>query len=307
MKLLITGSKGQLGTELAAQLAAGRGPLGPVDPRYAGAQVVGVDLDTVDITDSGALQGLVDGGGFDIVFNCASFTDVNACETAPELARAVNARAVGDMARLCAQTGAKLVHISTDYVFSGDDRREYVETDEPNPATVYGKTKLEGERLAQRMCPGCLVVRTAWLYGRCGKNFVKTMLALAERRGELTVVNDQFGNPTNAADLSQHLLALAVSGQSGIFHCTNNGITNWCDFAAEIMRLFSKGVKVIPCTTGEYAKANPGLAPRPNYSPLDNRRLRGMGADRMRDWRQALAAFAREHARDFAGESEGAV
>jgi dTDP-4-dehydrorhamnose reductase len=186
-----------------------------------------------------------------------------------------------------------LVHISTDYVFSGDDADARTETDTVAPRSVYGKSKLAGELAVIANCDRYYIVRTAWLYGREGNNFVKTILRLASDNGAIKVVDDQIGNPTNANDLAYEILRLAASEDAagyGIYHCTNNGSCSWFEFASTIVDIAGIACEKTPCTTGEF----PRPAPRPAYSVLDNSRLRATIGDDMRDWQMALNSYLRD-------------
>ena len=180
------------------------------------------------------------------------------------------------------------MHISTDYVFDGLGTRPYVEADMPAPNTAYGRSKLEGERFVLDSCRNSCICRTAWLYGYAGNNFVKTMLRLAREKGQLTVVDDQVGNPTSAVDLAWQLVLLAASQETGIFHCTCNGeAVSWNAFARRIMEKAGLGVEVKACTTAEFLRP----AKRPAYSALENRHLRETIGDSMRNWKEALDSF----------------
>lgn len=287
MRILITGCKGQLGTEIAKQIAEGHSEIGPIPKMYHNATVVGVDMDDFDLSDKSAVKKNLHDGSYDIVFNCAAFTNVNACESSQDTAYAANALAIRNLAEVCESTATKLVHVSTDYVFSGDATEPYREYDIPSPVTVYGKTKLAGEICLRERCRRHFILRTAWLYGYNGNNFVRTMVRLAKEKGEIRVVNDQFGNPTSAADLAHHMLEVAQGNRYGVYHCTNNGVCSWYDFACEIIRLSGIPCRVIPITTAEY----PTPAHRPAYSALDNMMLRLTCGDQMRDWKDALAEF----------------
>lgn len=289
MKLLITGAKGQLGNELCRQLAAGRGALGLLPAALAGAAVVPVDIEDCDLTDLSATGELVKGNRPDVVINCAAYTNVDGAEKNRDAAFAVNALAARNLAMACETAEAKLIHLSTDYVFSGEGNEPFSEWDATGPRSVYGATKLLGEEYVRQFCGRWFIVRTAWLYGRQGNNFVKTMLRLASQREELTVVNDQRGNPTNAEDLAHHLLKLAVTEEYGLYHCTGGGVCSWYDFTVEIMRLAGKSTRVRPCTTAEYAKMVPGQAWRPAWSALGHAMLRATVGDEMRPWQDALA------------------
>jgi dTDP-4-dehydrorhamnose reductase len=290
VKILITGSKGQLGTELTETACAGASELGRIPSVYDGAEIVGVDIDTLNIADADAVLSFAaehKAAPFDLVINCAAMTNVDACESDPEAAMRGNAIGARNMAALAESHGAKFVHISTDYVFSGNAERPYAEWDLPEPATVYGASKLLGEQYVREACKRTFVVRTAWLYGKRGNNFVKTIRGLAAERDEITVVYDQVGNPTNACDLAHHILLLAATENYGFVHCTGNGICSWHEFAEEIVRLSGLSCKVKAVTTDEF----PRPAPRPAFSAMDHIALRCTVGDGMRSWQEALAAY----------------
>jgi dTDP-4-dehydrorhamnose reductase len=290
VKILITGSKGQLGTELTEILGRRASELGSIPVVYKGAEIVGVDIDTLDIADAAAVLSFSEEhrkSPFDLVINCAAMTNVDACESAPEAAMKGNAIGARNVAMLAEAHGAKIVHISTDYVFSGRAEKPYAEWDLPAPATVYGASKLLGEQYVREACKRTFVVRTSWLYGKRGNNFVKTIRGLAAARDEITVVYDQVGNPTNACDLAHHILLLAATENYGLVHCTGNGICSWHEFAEEIVRLSGLPCKVKPVTTDEF----PRPAPRPAYSAMDHIALRCTVGDGMRPWQEALAAY----------------
>ena len=293
MKIMITGCRGQLGTELQKQLREGRCALGLLPERLKNAPVVAVDLPELDITDRDAAIAYVRRHQPDTVINCAAFTNVDGCETARDMAFKVNALGPRNLAMACDKIGARLIHISTDYVFSGQPNGG-VPLDEcaiPAPVSAYGETKLLGEQYVRDFSRRHIIVRTAWLYGAAGKNFVKTMVGLAKTRDEITVVNDQLGNPTNAVDLAYHILKLAVSHDYGTYHCTGNGVCSWYDFACEIIRLSGENCAVKPISSAAYAAAHPQTANRPAWSALDNRMLRCTVGDGMRDWKTAIQDF----------------
>lgn len=287
MNVLITGSNGQLGRELAKNLANGYTELGPIPEELQGAQVVCVDVDEMDITNYDAVVDLVEELSLDVIFNCAAYTNVNGCETDSDAAFRVNALGARNLAMAAERFGAKLIHVSTDYVFSGEGNTPRSEWDLCDPQSVYGKTKYLGEQYVRDFCKRYFIVRTAWLYGYEGNNFVKTIMRIAREKGSATVVNDQFGNPTNAADLAHHLLKLAVTEQYGLYHCTGTGECSWYDFACKIVEYAGIPATVSPCTTAEY----PTPAKRPAYSSLDNRMLRNTVGDEMRPWEEALRYF----------------
>ena len=287
MKILITGAKGMLGTQVALDLKRGYTELGPVPQAFVGADVVLADVDTLDITDKAATEKFIADCAPDVVINCAAYTNVDGCESNQDTASMVNGIGSRNLAIACENVGAKLVHVSTDYVFRGDEptpRREY---DMPWPISAYGKTKFAGEEFVRQYCKKSFIVRTAWLYGYTGKNFVKTMVWLAKEKGGAKVVNDQHGNPTNAADLSHHLLKIAASEEYGTYHCTGNGECTWFEFAAEIARLAGYEGVMSPCTSEEF----PTPTKRPAYSSLDNMMLRVTVGDEMRHWKDALKAY----------------
>ena len=287
MKILITGAKGMLGTQVALDLKRGYTVLGSIPQSFVGADVILADVDTLDITDKSATEKFIADCAPDVVINCAAYTNVDGCESHQDDAFKVNGIGSRNLAIACENIGAKLIHVSTDYVFKGDQptpRREY---DLANPISVYGKTKYAGEEFVRQFCTKHFIVRTAWLYGYYGKNFVKTMVRLCNERGGATVVNDQHGNPTNAADLSHHLLKIAASEEYGTYHCTNNGECTWYEFASEIARLAGFEGCMKPCTSDEY----PTPTKRPAYSSLDNMMLRVTVGDEMRTWQDAIAAY----------------
>ncbi len=294
MNILITGAKGQLGTELCRQLAAGGSALGPVPAALAGAAVTAADIDDADLSRLNEAMALVQACAPDVVINCAAYTNVDGAEKDPDTAFAANALAPRNLALACRETGAKMCHVSTDYVFGGTGTAPYTEAEPPAPASVYGRTKLLGEGYVRAFCERWFIVRTSWLYARTGGNFVKTMLRLADTRPEINVVDDQVGSPTYAEDLAHHVLKIAATNEYGLYHCTGQGICSWYAFACEIMRLAGKGVKVTPCTSARYAQIAPGQAPRPAYSALAHTMLRATVGDEMRPWQDALAAYFRE-------------
>ena len=287
MKILITGSNGMLATQVITDLRRGYTELGEVPAALKNAQLVLADVDQLDITDKAATESFMEQHRPDVVINCAAYTNVDGCESNQDDAFKVNAIGSRNLAIACENISAKLVHVSTDYVFRGDEptpRREY---DMPWPISAYGKTKYAGEEFVRQYCKKSFIVRTAWLYGYSGKNFVKTMVWLAKEKGGAKVVNDQHGNPTNAADLSHHLLKIAASEEYGTYHCTGNGECTWYEFAVEIARLAGYEGVMSPCTSEEF----PTPTKRPAYSSLDNMMLRVTVGDEMRHWKDALKAY----------------
>ncbi|WP_139653414.1 dTDP-4-dehydrorhamnose reductase [Raoultibacter phocaeensis] len=293
MRILVTGGNGQLGSELQRIVRTGEAELGPLPAVYAHADVVSTDVQTLDITDADAVSSFVSEGGFDVIINCAAMTNVDGCEAAEDDAWRVNAEAPGNLACAAEASGATFVQVSTDYVFPGTEPRPRLESDPTGPVSVYGRTKLAGERKALEGCSRCFVVRTAWLYGYVGKNFVKTMMRIGKTHDEVAVVDDQVGNPTSANDLAYEILRIAATKQYGIYHCTNNGICSWADFAETIMDEAGLACKVVRCTSEEYAAAHPNAARRPAYSALRNAHLEETIGDDMRSWREAFSEYMR--------------
>jgi len=277
-KVLVTGCAGMLGTELVALLTTEL-------------EVVPADLEQFDLTDARATEEFVTGVSPDVVVNCAAWTDVDGAEGDEAGARGVNAAGAGNVARAAGQLGARVVQVSTDYVFDGTGERPYTEDDEPNPLGVYGRTKLEGERLVVAAAPDHLIVRTAWLYGHAGKNFVEKMIELAESGRPLSVVDDQLGAPTNARDLAGSIRDLIAVGAAGVVNATNTGSCSWFEFAREILdHSGHAGVSMEPVTSDRF----PRPAPRPGYSVLSLDRLVSLTGREPRHWRDALHEYLAE-------------
>lgn len=287
MKILITGSNGQLGNELISCLKNGNSQIGAIPKECVGASVLAVDVDDLDITDYSAVINFVESAKPDVIINCAAMTNVDGCETMQEVAFKVNAIGVRNLAVAAEKTGAKFMHVSTDYVFAGDGTKPYIEWDTVNPQSAYGASKALGEKYALSFCSRSFIIRTSWLYGLIGKNFVKTVRRVIRERGGITVVNDQRGNPTNANDLAHHILKLAVTEEYGIYHCTGTGECSWYDFACKIAEYSGFGDVVTPCTSDEY----PSPTKRPAYSSLRNLALECTVGDEMRDWQDALKEY----------------
>jgi dTDP-4-dehydrorhamnose reductase len=276
MRVLITGSNGQLGSELVARYTA------------RGDDVFGFDLPEIDITDPASVAAAFEVAAPEVVINCAAWTAVDAAEENEEGAHLVNGVGAEVLARACAASDAWMVQISTDYVFSGDATLPYREESAPNPRSAYGRTKLEGEIAMRDELKGrYYIVRTAWLYGMNGSNFVKTMMRLEKEHETVRVVDDQFGQPTFAADLAmQIMLLIDAHPPSGIFHATNSGSVSWHGFTQEIFRLIGADPdRVIAVTSEEFIRP----APRPAYSVLSHGAWEKAGLAPMRDWREAIA------------------
>jgi len=275
MKVLITGAGGQLGRALVEEL--GRRDW----------EVVATDLPELDISDREAVRRVFAAQTPEVVINAAAATRVDDLEADPDLALRVNALGPRNLATACRRLGAKLVQVSTDYVFDGSKADPYVEWDEPGPRSVYGKSKLLGETLVREQCPDHFIVRTAWLYGLPGPNFVNAILARAKAGRELLVVHDQRGTPTSALALAPQILALAATEAFGTYHATCQGEATWYEFALLILARAGLEVTVRPCTTQEF----PRPAPRPANSILENRLLKLEGLDLMPSWEEAYSRF----------------
>jgi len=273
-----------LGRELADALAR------------RGLDCAGTDLDC-DITDAAALDAFAAGRGFAWIVNCSAYTAVDKAEDDEARARAINAAGAGNLAAVAARLGAALIHVSTDYVFDGRASRPYDETDPVCPLGAYGRTKAEGERLVLQACPRAVVLRTAWLYGRHGQNFVGTMLRVMRERPLLRVVADQRGTPTHTATLCDVIAEIVVRGTlaPGIYHVTDGGETTWHGFASEIrdraveLGLVPAACRVEPITTAEY----PTRARRPAYAVLSKRKIVAWLGRELPPWRETLAAYLR--------------
>jgi dTDP-4-dehydrorhamnose reductase len=281
MRWLITGSYGQLGTDL--QVVLGDDPA---------AEVTAVDVDSLDITDQGAVDKAVESFRPDVLVNAAAFTAVDAAEEREDVAYQVNAVGPAVLAAALSRHGGRLIHVSTDYVFAGDADRPYEVDDAPDPRSAYGRTKLAGERAVRELLPDAsYVVRTAWVYGGTGANFVKTMARLERERETVSVVDDQRGSPTWSADLARGLVELGRSQvPAGTLHCTGSGDTTWFGFTQAIFaELGADPARVLPTTTDQF----PRPAPRPAYSVLSDTAWRAAGLTPMPGWREALGtAFA---------------
>ncbi len=286
MKFFVTGALGQLGQDLSSLL----GDDVFLSDRTANQQL---RVHALDVTDEQAVQVAVMNAKPSVIYHCAAYTNVDGAEADPAAAKAVNETGSANVAKAAEAVGATLVVISTDYVFDGRSDHSYTETDAPNPQSVYGQTKLAGERLAQANCQRTHVVRTAWLYGPKHQlapvnNFPQTMKKLAKERAEITVVNDQIGSPTFTADLAAALVKLAASDdQFGIWHITNTGQASWYDFACAILKEeIAAGLSVKPITSAKY----PQKARRPAFSVLDTTKFtREFGA--LRTWQSALDEY----------------
>lgn len=275
MRIFLTGATGQLGIAL-------RDVLRDHD-------LVAPTESEVDITNASIIARIADARP-EVVIHAAAFTDVDGAESSPDRAYAVNADGTRNVAQGAAKAGARLVAISTDYVYDGTKRTPYVESDPVAPLSVYGASKLAGEHEALSATPDAVILRTAWLYGE-GKNFVRTMRRLAEERSELRVVSDQVGSPTSAEDLARAIRAVLDTAAAGVYHAVNSGSCSWYEFAVTIVQMAGLERKVVPVVTAELARP----ARRPARAVLDCSRLAALGI-RMRPWQDALADYLRSPA-----------
>ncbi len=279
-KIIVTGCNGQLGRA--------------INKIYQDSTVyecVNTDVGELDITNVESVDRFVADVKPYAIINCAAHTNVNGCETDVDNAYRINAVGPRNLSIAASRYHAKLMHISTDYVFDGQASSPYTEFDVPNPQAVYGKTKLAGEQFVREFAREYFIIRTAWLYGD-GKNFVRTMLGLAQKHDKVTVVGDQFGSPTSADELAGAIAHLLPTDNFGLFHGTCEGITNWADFTREIYRLAGKSTAVETVTTEQYGKSVTGVvAPRPAYSVLENYMLKLTTDYMFADWQKAATEY----------------
>jgi dTDP-4-dehydrorhamnose reductase len=276
MKVLITGCRGQLGLELVKQLLK----------RKRAYNIIETDIHNLDITSQPYVFSLVEDEKPDIIINCAAYTNVDACEQDEYTAFRVNAIGAQNLSAAAYKTGARIMQVSTDYVFDGEvdiPRKEY---DTINPQSCYGRSKALGEKLVKETNPRHYIVRTAWLYGE-GNNFVKTMLKLAKDRNEINVVNDQIGSPTSTVDLAHSMIDLLDTESYGTYHGTCEGCCSWYDFAKKVFKIKGIDIKVKPITTEQLNRP----ANRPKYSVLDNYMLKLIGLNTFRYWEDALRDY----------------
>lgn len=274
MKIIVTGGYGQLGRAFSALKDSSAGQMMILGSRE------------MDVTNSCQVNSYFAQIRPEVVIHAGAYTAVDAAETAPDQVFKINVIGTRNIAAACLNYDSKMVYLSSDYVFDGEQGRPYTEFDHPHPLNVYGSSKWEGELIAARICPKLFIVRTSWLYGE-GRNFVQTILKLAKEREYLTVINDQTGTPTYAADLAQGILSLIRTDGFGTYHMSNSGYCTWYDFAKEIVRITGLPTAVQPITTGEFA----AVALRPKYSVLRNYMLELSGGDYFRCWQDALADY----------------
>lgn len=283
-KILVTGCNGQLGRAI-------RKAYEQDDVTFVNTDVAeGEGIVALDITNISQVMELVLAEKPDVIINCAAHTNVDACEKEWDLAYQINAIGPRNLSIAANAVDAKMIHVSTDYVFEGNGTVPYTEFDAPNPVSAYGKTKLEGEKFVKEFAKKHFIFRTAWLYGD-GKNFVKTMLRLSETHEQVNVVCDQLGTPTSAKELAGMIRHLESTDNYGTFHATCEGDTNWAAFTEEIFKLAGKSTKVNHVTSEQYAQMNPASAKRPAFSILENYMLKLTSDYRMADWKDALKDY----------------
>jgi dTDP-4-dehydrorhamnose reductase len=282
-KVLVTGSKGQLGSEINA-----------ISGLFPQIEFSFTDVAELDITNTKKVAEFLENFKPDFLINCAAYTAVDKAESDIETATIINATAVGILAEQSAIVGCKIIHISTDYVFDGKGPRPYKEDDQVDPQSAYGKTKLEGELMCQKYNPDNIIIRTSWLYSAFGNNFVKTMVRLGSERSELGVIVDQIGTPTNAADLALAILTIisrVESGEksfvNGIYHYSNEGVASWYDFTKAIFEISGIDCQVKPIATEEY----PSPVERPPYSVMNKSKIRVIFGLQIPHWRDSLTQY----------------
>ena len=278
MRVLVTGVTGQLGHDVVKAL------------EKRNIECKGVGSKDFSLTDDKAVKSYIKEYAPDAVIHCAAYTAVDVAEGDRENCYAVNVGGTKSIAEVCREIGAKMIYISTDYVFLGEGERIYETDCTKSPKNVYGSTKLEGEMVVQNLLDKYFIVRISWVFGINGKNFVKTMLKLSEDHDTLTVVDDQVGSPTYTADLAELLADMVETEAYGIYHATNEGFCSWADFAKEIFKQAGRDVKVVPVESSAY----PTKAVRPNNSRLSKASLDKAGFKRLPEWQDALARYLKE-------------
>jgi len=277
LNILVTGQNGQLGQSLAK-----------IAKDYPQFDFIFLGREQLDLSQPATLANALENIAFDIIINCAAYTAVDKAESEPELADAINHLAVEQLAQICNQRRATLIHISTDYVFDGKNYNPYIETDPVDPQGVYGITKLKGEQAMQAVNPKGAIIRTSWVYSEFGNNFVKTMLRLGAERDSLNVIYDQVGSPTYATDLAQAILALLSQpeqlNQTQVYHYSNEGVCSWYDFAKAIFEMSGTRCKVNPIETKDY----PTPANRPHYSLMNKAKIKQDYLITIPYWRDSL-------------------
>lgn len=275
MKVLVTGITGQLGFDVLNEL------------HNRNIEVIGTARKDFDLTNDNSMIDFITAKKPDAIIHCAAYTAVDKAEDESELAMKVNATATELIAKVCKDIGAKMIYISTDYVFPGDGNKPYEVDDPKGPTNAYGRSKLAGEEAVIKTLDKYFIVRISWVFGINGKNFVKTMLRLSETKSELKVVDDQIGSPTFTADLAHLLADMVMTDKYGIYHATNEGFCSWAEFAAEIFRQAEKNTKVVPVPSSEY----PTRATRPKNSRLSKKSLDNAGFKHLPNWKDAVGRY----------------
>lgn len=275
MRILVTGVKGQLGHDVVNEL------------KKRGHTPIGVDVEEMDITDSAAVEQEMKKDALDAVIHCAAYTAVDAAEDNREICMRVNAEGTRNIARVCRELDIKMIYISTDYVFDGEGERPWEPDDARNPLNVYGESKYQGELAVEEYLDKYFIVRIAWVFGVNGKNFIKTMLRLAETHKEINVVNDQTGSPTYTYDLAVLVADMAETEKYGRYHATNEGLCTWYEFAKEIFAQAGVDIKVNPVSSEEF----PAKAKRPHNSRMDKSKLTQNGFRLLPSWQDALKRY----------------
>lgn len=294
-KILIIGKNGQLGCALIQLTKKKDCELGDIPKYLKNFEIKSFSSKELDITKKEEVIEIFKREKPKAVVNCAAYTDVDGCEDNKDIAFLVNALGPRNLAIAAEKVNAKLIHISTDYVFDGEDEKPKVEFDLINPKSIYGKSKALGEQYVKDFCSRFFILRTSWLYGEKGNNFVKTIIRVAKEKGKLNVVDDQIGSPTNVLDLSFVILKLLETTEYGIYHCSGNKQCSWFEFAVLIVKYFDIYAKVFPCSTEEFKRK----AKRPKFSTLENLMLKLTIGDFFRDWEDALLSFAKKYKNIF--------
>lgn len=273
--ILVTGAKGQLGNDVSAELAKRNIPHIPTD------------VDTLDITDKNAVKKFFSENSISAVIHCAAYTAVDKAETESELCFKINAEGTENLAAECSNCDAKMLYVSTDYVFSGEGTEDFQVSDKKNPQNIYGKSKLMGEEAVKKHLEKYFIVRTSWVFGEKNTNFIHTMLRLSETRSEVSVVCDQIGSPTYSKDLARLLSDIIVTEKYGEYHGRNDGYCSWNELAEEVFRIAGKNVKVNPVTSEEYKTA----AKRPKNSRLSMASVKENGFTPLQHWKDAVKEY----------------
>ena len=284
MKVLITGSNGMLGHDTGSNGMLGHDLIDVLDGKH---ELIKTTSKSLDITDEDKVKDYIVNENPDIVINSAAYTDVDGCETNEEIAYKVNGEGVKNLALACKVVDCPLLHISTDYVFNGENNKPWMEDDEVGPISIYGKSKLQGEEAIESILDNFFIIRTSWLYGINGGNFPKTMLELAKTHDTLTVVTDEIGTPTYTLDLAQAIAELIETEYYGIYHITNSDYCSWFDFAKYIFEVKNIDVNVVPVTAEEFARP----ASRPHYSVLNNSNWVNNGFKPLRSYKEAIKDY----------------